>query len=201
MDYKESFESEHIYHIYTHGNANDLIFLENKNYYFFLRKLSKYIVPIADVLAYCLMSNHFHLLVKFRSDSDIQNYQKSLMKDKEIHCIVDHKFLMQQFSNFLNSYSKSFNKAYNRKGTLFINFLQRKKVEDESYLLNLVHYIHNNPINHGFANCISDWEFSSYNSYLKLHSFSNLNRNFILSYFCNLEDFKYFHKKEIDFKF
>lgn len=54
------------YHIYNHANGGDDLFREEENYYYFLRKWKRYVQPIADTYAYCLMSNHFHTLVRFK---------------------------------------------------------------------------------------------------------------------------------------
>lgn len=94
----ESFEFEGTYHIFSHVNGTEIIFREDSNYQFFLEKLEKYIIPIADIYAYCLLPNHFHLLLKFKNFDD---------NDKE------HQFLMMPFSDLLNAYAKSYNKVYN----------------------------------------------------------------------------------------
>jgi len=60
---REPFEPYNIYHVYNHGNAEDLIFREDTNYDFFLKKYGKYIPEIAETYAYCLMPNHFHVMV------------------------------------------------------------------------------------------------------------------------------------------
>lgn len=57
------FDSGHLYHIYNQGNNRQKVFLERENYLFFLRKIHKHVVPFADILAWCLMPNHFHLMV------------------------------------------------------------------------------------------------------------------------------------------
>ncbi len=57
------FEKGHLYHIYNQGNNKQKIFLNRENYLFFLKKINTYILPYADVLAWCLMPNHFHLMV------------------------------------------------------------------------------------------------------------------------------------------
>ena len=57
------FDSGHLYHIYNQGNNRQKIFFERDNYLFFLRKIHKHVLPFADVLAWCLMPNHFHLMV------------------------------------------------------------------------------------------------------------------------------------------
>lgn len=57
------FDSGQLYHIYNQGNNRHKIFLERENYLFFLRKIHKHVLPFADILAWCLMPNHFHLMV------------------------------------------------------------------------------------------------------------------------------------------
>ncbi|MDA3906105.1 MAG: hypothetical protein PF484_08515 [Bacteroidales bacterium] len=59
-------EKGYIYHIYNQGNNRQKIFVERENYLFFLRKLRTYILPYADVLVWCLMPNHFHIMVYVR---------------------------------------------------------------------------------------------------------------------------------------
>ena len=61
------FESGGIYHIYNQGNNRQVIFYNRKNYLFFLRKIRTHILPFADILAWCLMPNHFHLMVEVKS--------------------------------------------------------------------------------------------------------------------------------------
>ncbi|MBL1222247.1 transposase [Chryseobacterium sp. L7] len=184
----EHFESGFIYHIYSHANGKDLLFLEDSNYQYFLDRLLKYIGPIADIYAYCLMPNHFHLLLRF----------KDLMNDEISN---EHQYLMKPFSNFLNSYAKAYNKKYSRKGALFLDFLKRKKVQDEKYLLKLLHYIHNNPIHHGFVSQAEKWKYSSYNSYLNTEKPSSIERREILKYFDTKEDFLGYHKSNVEYDF
>lgn len=78
----------------------------------------------------------------------------------------NYYFIMQQFSKFHNSYTKAFNKLFTRKGRLFLESFQRKEIVEESYFTKIIHYIHTNPIHHGFVKDFMDWHFSSYNSLL-----------------------------------
>ncbi len=57
------FEEGFLYHIYNQGNNRQKTFFNQENYLFFLKKIRKYIIPYADILAWCLMPNHFHLMV------------------------------------------------------------------------------------------------------------------------------------------
>ncbi len=58
----------HYFHIYNCGNNREDIFIEEKNYNFFLSLLKKHILPCSDILAFCLLKNHFHLLVYLKED-------------------------------------------------------------------------------------------------------------------------------------
>lgn len=184
----ENFEFESVYHIFSHVNGKELIFREETNYQFFLKQLDKYITQIADIYAYCLLPNHFHLLLRFKNIEGIN------VED-------EHQSLMKNFGDFLNSYAKAFNKKYNRKGALFLNAVKRKKISDEKYLLKVLHYIHNNPVNHGFVNKIDQWKHSSYNSYLNSEKESKLNRTEIMQYFDSLEVFRNYHQCNVEYDF
>ncbi|WP_419868866.1 transposase [Chryseobacterium sp. CT-SW4] len=186
----ESFDYGGVYHVYSHANAQDLIFKETSNYQYFLEKLSRYIIPVADIYAYSLLPNHFHLLLRFK-DRQIEENEKENI----------HKNLMKPFSNMLNGYAKAYNKRYNRKGALFLDFIKRKKVEDEKYLLKLVHYIHHNPVNHGFVRELNDWNYSSYRSYLDLYKKSQIKREDIMEYFDSIQDFIAFHHSSVEYDF
>ncbi|WP_223679413.1 transposase [Flavobacterium hibisci] len=100
---KEVFEAGQYYHVYNRGNNNENIFLEEKNYSYFLEKVKKYILPIADIYAYCLLKNHFHIVLRVKDKIDLPEKFK-----EKIHL---------PFSNLFNSYSKSINKMYGRNGS------------------------------------------------------------------------------------
>ncbi|PWN63058.1 transposase [Chryseobacterium phosphatilyticum] len=184
----ENFEFEGTYHIFSHVNGIEIIFREPSNYQFFLEKVEKYILPVADIYAYCLLPNHFHLLLRFKNFDDVNSEN-------------EHQFLMKHFGDLLNAYAKAYNKKYNRKGALFLNAVKRKKISDEKYLLKVLHYVHNNPVNHGFVNKIDQWKNSSYNSYLNPEKESKLNRKEIMLYFDSVEVFKNYHQSTIEYDF
>lgn len=188
MSNKENFECGYMYHIYTHANGKDLIYREEENYKYFLDKLSKYIFPIAQIYAYCLMPNHFHLLIRFK-DLDLISNENG------------HNYLMKHFSNLLNSYAKAYNKRYNRRGSLFLDYLKRKRVDNEKYLIKLLHYIHNNPVNHGFVEDINDWKYSSYLSYINFSKESKIERKEIMQYFDTIKNFVEYHKSNVEYDF
>ena len=175
---KDVFEAGQYYHIYNRGNNKENIFIEEKNYYFFLEKVKNYILPIADIYAYCLLKNHFHIVLRIKDKVDLPEKLK-----EKIHL---------PFSNFFNAYSKSINKAYNRTGSLFQEHLQRNRIENEKYLKQLIMYVHLNPVKHKFSKDFQSYKHSSYRSYLSDKQ-SSIDREFILELFNDLENFIFCH--------
>lgn len=175
---KEVFEAGQYYHVYNRGNNHENIFLEDKNYNYFLEKVKKYIVPIADVYAYCLLRNHFHIVLRIKDKDKLPEKFK-----EKIHL---------PFSNLFNSYSKSINKMYGRSGSPFQEHLQRNRIENEEYLKQLIVYVHLNPVKHKFSNDFDSYLHSSYRSYLS-DKLSNIDREFVLELFDGLENFKFYH--------
>ncbi len=185
------------YHVYNRANGTEQLFIKDRNYDFFLKKWDYYISPIASTHAWCLMPNHFHFLVKIKEEEELLAYFK-LSKNlqgfnQNLEGLVSKK-ISQQFSNLFNSYSKSFNKVYNRKGSLFIPRFKHKLIEDETYLKQIVLYIHNNPVHHGFTQNPLDWKYSSIHNYF-IHPNKELNP--ILDLFDGKEEYM---KTQFDFK-
>ncbi|MEN9908235.1 MAG: hypothetical protein RLZZ540_1384 [Bacteroidota bacterium] len=175
---KDIFEEGQYYHIYNRGNNKENIFIEEKNYNYFLEKLKKYIVPVADIYAYCLLKNHFHIVLRIKDKGDMPEKFK-----EKIHL---------PFSNLFNAYSKSINKVYDRTGSLFQEYLQRNRIGNEAYLKQLIVYVHLNPVKHKFTERFETYLHSSYRSYLS-DKFSNIDKELILELFDGLENFKFYH--------
>lgn len=163
------------YHIYNHANGDDNLFREAKNYPFFLAKYHLHIDPIAETIAWCLMPNHFHLLVRIKDEIELeQDFPKfrtleNLATEEEKELQLSY-LLSKQFSNLFSSYSQSFNKVYQRRGSLFLKNFKRKKIDSQEYLYQLILYIHLNPIKHGFTHQLCEWEWSSFHSFSKLQT-------------------------------
>lgn len=172
------FESGCVYHVWSHANGIENIFREEKNYLFFLKKYSQYLNPYVETYAYCLMPNHFHLMIEVR---EIE------LTDLEIV-----KRVSQGFSNLLNSYTQSLNKMYDRKGSLFIPNIKRTKISVDSYFTRCIIYIHQNPVHHHFTKELTDWKFSSWKSMLSDKP-TALSREKVLRWFGGIEDFKKNH--------
>ena len=129
------------YHIFNRGSHHFSIFREADNYLFVLGKIKKYLGELnLTVLAYCLMPNHYHLLIR-------QNG-------------VQPAGLLPQ--RVFNSYSKAYNKRYGHSGTLFEGAYRAKPIAHTAHLLHLCRYIHANPVKDGLVAEPGDWPYSNY---------------------------------------
>jgi putative transposase len=187
-----SMEPGQFYHIFNHANGAETIFKEEENYHFFLRQYHKYLGSLVDTYAYCLMPNHFHLLIRVKEDLDLSGFQY-LSGFQNLTGLIKHPSnnpVIKAFSDFFNSYTKSFNKRYNRKGNLFIKSFHRKPILDHQQWQENFLYIHLNPVKHGFVKTIEEWKWTSWKGYQFPKSPSKLNREYYLNFFDGLEHLK-----------
>ncbi|TVR80017.1 MAG: hypothetical protein EA412_05325 [Chitinophagaceae bacterium] len=162
------FEPGKVYHVYNHGNGDDNIFRQEKNYYRFLEKYNQHLSVISHTFAYCLMPNHFHFLLMIKPESEIIEVFKTKYPKKSISELKENLNYhnSNQFAIFLNSYSKYYNIKYNRKGSLFLDNIERKLIDNSGYFMKALNYIHFNPVMHGFVDDISNYKFTSYYDYV-----------------------------------
>ena len=173
--------AEEMYHIYNRAVGSESLFKSDRNYQHFLSKYDKYISPVADTFCYCLMPNHFHLLLKIKD----LNYLSSVLKIDNAH---SNNQISQQFSNFFNAYTKAYNKENRRLGSLFMKPFKRKLIKDEKYLKKVVHYIHYNPVKASIAEKPEDWKYSSYKSII-VDGETKLNKQKVISWFDDIGNF------------
>lgn len=187
------------YHIYNRGVEKRTVFEDDQDYKVFLKYLKEILSPLdplamntiftlrgqsykavkaplknytteIDLCAYCLMPNHFHLLIKQKEKTSLEGFMRALM----------------------TRYSMYFNKRYERVGSLFQGRYKAVLVENEMYLLHLSKYIHFNPFEYT-KDLVS--AYSSYADYLKLRQTRWVKSSFVLSFFNQqtLPDFKKFN--------
>jgi len=187
---------ETVYHIYTHANGNENLFRCEENYRYFLAKYAERMYSIVDTYAYCLMPNHLHLMVQIRSEDDVltclQSKKPTLQGFETLGGFS--KAVSMQFSHFFNGYTQAFNKMYSRKGSLFIPNFKRKPITDDTYFTQLIAYIHNNPVHHGFCNDLLDWPYSSLHAYL-VDKPTKLNKKYLEKWFGDRESLLDFHRQ------
>ncbi len=160
------------YHIYNHANGNENLFLEEKNYLFFLQKMEHHLCPYMKIYAYCLMPNHFHIVARTKDAGDFVEGDERFESLRKLTKKDAYQFLQKKvsksLSNLCNSYAQAFNKMYRRRGSLFMPNFKFKLIEDDMALRRSICYVHNNPIHHGFTGSITAWSFSSYQFMLTL---------------------------------
>ena len=133
-----------VYHVILRGNDKQDIFFEDQDY----KKFIKEIINTKErykykLFAYCLMTNHVHLVLFDKNDN-----------------------LSKIIQSLAVSYSSYFSKKYDKVGHLFQNRFFSKCVESREYLIQLCRYIHQNPVKAGIAE-IEKYRWSSYQEYIK----------------------------------
>ncbi len=161
----------HYYHIFNRGARRLTIFREPDNYHFVLHRAKKYCRQFdLTVIAYCLMPNHYHFLLRQNSE--------------------DPAGLLPQ--RIFNSYTKAYNKRYNHSGTIFERRYQAVHVEQDGYLKHLCRYIHFNPVKDGIVKRVEDWPYSNYPEWVGIRNGTLFDPDFSSAYFGQSEDYKEF---------
>ena len=147
MNRRMGFVTGQIYHfhLYNRSNRKAEVFHDRQDYLYFLRQLREYQqkYPVT-LIAYCLMPNHYHLLVRQDGDGAISD-------------------MMQAFSTSL---SKSYNQKYQTVGALFQGKFRDEHVGHTGYLMHLSRYVHRNPLKSRLCRAPENWEFSNYRDVL-----------------------------------
>lgn len=150
-----------IYHISIRGNNKQDIFLDENDRIAYLARLRRYKETYnVCIYAYCLMTNHVHLLV-FDNGQDISRFMQVLNL----------------------SYAIYFNKKHGRSGHLFQDRFTSKIVDNEGYLAYVSKYIHLNPVRAQLVKKAEDYEWSSYASYVKRKYDDIVECDFLLKHF------------------
>ena len=184
------------YHIYNRGNNGENLFFQERNYHHFLKLYARHVVPVADTHAYCLLRNHFHVLVRIKTVEE----QEQILRVLETLRVSDAftpKKPSQQFGNLFNAYAKAINRSHHRNGSLFQRPFGRIEVTSDAYFAWLVVYIHHNPKKHGFVDDFRDWPYSSYHAHLSDKP-TRLQRDEVLGWFDGAQGFTAAHQQEVD---
>ena len=148
------------------------------------------------------MPNHFHFLIYVKDYEEIRLLKEfqlfKYLPEETLQPLVE-KRLSKSFANLFSSYTQSFNKMYKRKGCLFIPNMKAKLLSDNNDICKLVHYIHANPVHHGFVKEMGLWKYSSYNAYLS-EEITLLSKTEIIEIFGSLKYFIDYHQQPIELK-
>jgi putative transposase len=184
MEKYDILEPDCFYHIYNRGNNKEDLFSEPENYSHFLKLIKTHIIEIADIYSYCLLKNHFHLVLKIKSKTELPEKYHS------------GNNLSQPFSNLFNAYTKAINKWYDREGSLFRVRFKRERISDLNYLRNAIIYIHLNPVKHSFTKDYSTYLYSSFQSLISPKD-TLLKRMEIFELFGDSKNFIFVHQEEL----
>ena len=140
-----------------------------------------------NVVAYCLMPTHYHLLVRVNKTSEF-------LKNSEVS--ENSGFYSSEVSGGMMrlsvSYTKAINKRFERVGSLFQGQFQSKVVKRYSHLLNLCAYIHTNPVKDGLAAVPEDWLYSNYLEWLGQRKGALVDPEFIQEHFNSPDEYREF---------
>ncbi len=193
-------EKGYIYHIYNQGNNKQKIFFNTDNYLFFLRKIKTHILPYGDIMAWCLMPNHFHLMVLVNKLEVVVTSDTSIARTSlGAKPSLKTRTINQSIGLMLRSYTNAVNKQQNRTGSLFrkntkaecVNCPNRitpsfikesgitkiKIIEPEAHYPQICFdYIHQNPVKANLVKKATDWQFSSAKDYVGLRGGKLINK-------------------------
>lgn len=168
---KIAFQPGHYYHLYNRGVNRQPIFFQAENWGFFIRRLRHYCRPdLIDIVSYCLMPTHYHLLVGLKTGQLSQRIMHPLSV----------------------SYTKAINRQQSRVGPLFQGPYQARPVDKDSYLAHLSRYIHLNPVSAGLVAHPQDWTYSSYRDTIGLRSGTLPRPAVVLDQFPSLDAYREF---------
>lgn len=169
-------EENHIYHIYN--RSNEKVFYNKENYLFFLRKINKLTKPYCEILAWCLMPNHFHFMIYTDKRSSYTTGEKHR---------PNIQVLTKQFATLTSGYSQAINKQQNRQGSLWVHATKAKKISGQTYfgienfnkrdiVFTCFNYIHQNPVEAKLVSKIEEWEFSSFRDFVGIRNGKLINK-------------------------
>ena len=172
-----SYSQSKIYHILFRGINQQNIFEEKADYERFIEITAKVKSQMEfEIYAYCLMNNHVHIVMKEKCEKDISLIMKRI----------------------LTGYARWYNIKYGRSGALIANRYKSVPVEVDEYFLELIRYVHQNPVKAGIVKKPEDYSYSSYTEYVKKANICDV--DFVFGMMGKTE-FKESHKENGEFEF
>ena len=173
------------YHIYNRAVSKARLFYTEDNYDYFMHNWQMYLSPYCDLIAYCLIPNHFHFVVRIKPiDEQIIKAIKTNSTRASVSFLEGqneyYQFLEAQFQRFFLAHALAIRKQEKRKGALFQKGFKRVLIKTDERLVRTIAYVHHNPIHHLLGSTYTSWEYSSYKEYLKKESVF-INRTFLMN--------------------
>lgn len=189
------------YHIFNRGSNKQNIFYSPENYLYFLRLINQFLTGYAEFLAYCLLPNHFHLIIKTVEKINVcildEQENRSLQKERFFKPIIEDenkigKLVVGRLKRLFITYSMAINKQENRTGNLFDPKYKRLMITDDDYLRYVIFYTHFNPEKHGLLNDFRKYRYSSYKA-LTGNAQTKMNREAVYEIFGGKSSFINYH--------
>ncbi len=193
--YLAPFIEEGVYHVYNRTNNKELLFRSEENKRYFLNQFFKFLHPFSDTYCWCLLPNHFHILIRIKQKEEIDSHLKVIpfenlkpAERKYLEMQGCDELMTNAFHRFFTSYSMAFNKMYNRRGNLFHRPFKKVEVIKDVHFTQAIVYIHANPVKHGLTNDFTSYKWSSWQAILSGVS-TNLQREECIDWFGGREQF------------
>lgn len=189
---------DRIYQVFNRGVNCETLFKRPAHYFSFLQKIARFLLPVADLYAYCMMKEHFRLCLRTHSEGTIYSnlgLEKAEVENSSKTCSW---YISNQFSSLFKSYALSINNAFNRTGGLFEEPFRRNEIFDDTELCWLIRFIHSNPKIHHHLEDFTRYPHSSFSSLISTNE-TILNRALVLSAFGGRDQFLDFHQQPIPF--
>lgn len=173
------FEKGYYYHIYNRGAGRSPIFFADDQYAYCLDLAARYQKPYGvSMIAYCLMPNHYHFLLRQESDQSLS------------------KFVSVVF----NAYVQAVNRQQERTGTLFEGRFRHIRIDRDEYLIHLCRYIHLNPVKARLVSRPEEWTYSNYREWIGQRAEALQDEEFIHGHFPNAESYRRFVEDYNDYE-
>jgi REP element-mobilizing transposase RayT len=173
---RDTFVQGAIYHIYNRGVDRGRIFALPGNYTYLLRRVKRLTHPLAiSMLAYCLMPNHYHFLLRQDGDTPISEFVQRLFQ----------------------SYTQAYNRQQGRRGPLFEGRFRHVRVDRDEYLMHLCRYIHLNPVAAGLATGPGEWPYSNYLEWTRERAGELVDHAFVRQFFPQPGSYAEFVESEV----
>jgi len=185
------------FHIYTQSVGDENFFEVHKDYAHFILKMRDYILPVTDMIAYCMEPDQFHFIVRVKEKEIVDEYLKIKLGHERFNHLMSRedfyeKQLSRIYSNLFSAYALYYNLKYGRKGTLFKRAFMREPLDNNDYLQTVISHIHLNPVGRSFVIGPGEWRYSSYDSIANKKS-SLVNVNEVIELFGGMDNFLFYH--------
>lgn len=182
--YKTPLQLGKYYHIFNRSVADEKIFSTEYSCNKFLQGLKAHLSPFCNILAWCLIPNHFHLFIHIKGD------ESNNQAPEQINVA---------FNTFFKEFALKYNRTNSRSGPVLASPFKRVEVDSIDFFTQIIYYIHHNPSHHGVQNDFWNYRWSSYQAFTTRKK-TSVDRETVLGWFGGLEAFAAYHEERHDFE-